>query len=322
MVWTKKGLIFECQNDNYWNKSHAQVPTAFLVSDCVLRIFYATRDSANRSFISFFDVNPRNPLETLYIHNKPVLKPGCLGAFDDSGVMPSSIVRNKDGSIYLYYTGWNVRTTVPYQNSIGLAVSFDGGMNFERVSVGPVLAQNNIDPFFIGTATVIQNTKFWMCWYASCTGWFDLNGTLEPRYHLKYAQSLDGISWVREGLTSIDYKSTDEGGIVRASVLANLDSFEMWYSYRKIDGYRDNRSRSYRIGYANSNDGISWKRYDHLAGIDVAPQGWDSQMIAYPNVIHNENSTYMFYNGNGFGQSGIGFAIRENLIEKARNFGN
>lgn len=314
MAWAKKGLIFKCQNDSDWNKTHAQVPTAILVSDEILRIFYATRDSANRSFISFFDVNSKNPFEIRYIHNKPVLKPGCLGAFDDSGVMPSSIIKNEDGSIYLYYTGWNVRVSVPYQNSIGLAVSFDNGMNFERFSQGPVLSQNEIDPFFIGTATVIKTSKRWMCWYASCTEWFNLNGKPEPRYHLKYAHSIDGITWTRDGITSIDYNSSDEGGIVRASVLAGSKNFEMWYSFRKIDGYRDDRSRSYRIGYANSIDGIIWNRHDHLAGIDVGAQGWDSQMIAYPNIINIEDISYMFYNGNGFGASGIGFAIRKNII--------
>ena len=35
-------------------------------------------------------------------------------------------------------------------------------------------------------------------------------------------------------------------------------------------------------------------------------------MICYPNVIKVKDKLYMFYNGNGFGQSGFGYAELEN----------
>ena len=35
----------------------------------------------------------------------------------------------------------------------------------------------------------------------------------------------------------------------------------MWYSYK---------GANYRIGYAESNDGIDWIRMDELTGIDVS----------------------------------------------------
>ena len=34
-------------------------------------------------------------------------------------------------------------------------------------------------------------------------------------------------------------------------------------------------------------------------------------MIAYPNVCIFEGKKIMFYNGNGFGASGIGYAVLE-----------
>ena len=87
----------------------------------------------------------------------------------------------------------------------------------------------------------------------------------------------------------------------------------MWYSYRKTDDYRNNKDNSYRIGYAISNDGIIWERNDKMAGIDVSDSGWDSEMIEYPYVIKRNGKLLLFYNGNGFGQSGIGCAVSDVL---------
>ena len=43
------------------------------------------------------------------------LYPGKMGEFDDSGVMPSSVVRINTNKIYLYYIGWNLGVTVPLE---------------------------------------------------------------------------------------------------------------------------------------------------------------------------------------------------------------
>ena len=85
----------------------------------------------------------------------------------------------------------------------------------------------------------------------------------------------------------------------------------MWYSYRAIEDYRTNTANSYRIGYAESNDGISWVRKDDEVGIDISESGWDSEMIEYPMVFNYRGEKYMFYNGNGFGKNGFGYAIYE-----------
>ena len=74
----------------------------------------------------------------------------------------------------------------------------------------------------------------------------------------------------------------------------------MWYSYR---------GSSYRIGYAESEDGVSWERKDHLAGISTSEDGWDSEMVAYAFVFDHRGQRYMLYNGNGYGQTGIGLAV-------------
>jgi hypothetical protein len=56
---------------------------------------------------------------------------------------------------------------------------------------------------------------------------------------------------------------------------------------------------------------MAWQRLDHEAGITPSASGWDSTMQCYPYVIEIDGKLCMFYNGNGFGQSGIGLAILE-----------
>jgi hypothetical protein len=305
--WIKKGLIYNPAGDAQWSRTHASVPTVDTADPKVWRIYFGTRDEMNRNRISYIDVEGGNPANVLYRHNAPVLDLGGLGTFDECGVMPSWIL-DYGGKKYLYYIGWTVRTTIPYHNAIGLAISVDGGHTFRRFSEGPLFGENYVEPFFTGTSCVLIENDVWKNWYLSCTGWTKAEGRAEPRYHIKYAESSDGVNWDRCGRVAIDYKSESEAGIVRASVLRENDLYHMWYSYRGGIAYRMNPETSYRIGYAQSKDGISWTRMDDCAGIDVSAEGWDSEMIEYPHVVQHRGTKYMFYNGNKFGHSGFGYA--------------
>jgi hypothetical protein len=154
----------------------------------------------------------------------------------------------------------------------------------------------------------MREQEKWKIWYLSCIEWKINNGYPEPLYNIKYAESNDGINWKRNGTVAIELKK-DEGGIASASVLKEGNIYKMWYSYRGIFNYRTNKNSSYRIGYAESKDGIKWVRKDHLASIGLSKTGWDSEMIAYPHVFKNNGRKHMLYNGNGFGKSGFGYAI-------------
>ncbi len=308
MQWIKRGLIYQPNQKYEWNQSHAAVPVVDKVSEEIWRIYYATRDQKNRSRISFIEVEAGQPGNILYEHNEPIFNLGKLGTFDDCGVMPSWIV-NVGQQKYLYYIGLTVRQSVPYHNAIGLAVSNDGGQNFVRYSEAPVFDLAATEPYFTGTSCILIENGVWKNWYLSCVKWEIVDDKPEPFYHLKYAESLDGIHWQREGQIALDFKSKSEAGIVKASVLPGNNGYQMWYAYRDAIEYRTAKQHSYRIGYAESSDGKSWVRKDEQAGIDVSEIGWDSEMIAYPHVIEHQNNLFMFYNGNGFGRSGFGYAV-------------
>jgi hypothetical protein len=83
----------------------------------------------------------------------------------------------------------------------------------------------------------------------------------------------------------------------------------MWYCFRGSVDYRTDRGQSYRIGYAESTDGIRWERLDDLVGIERSDEGWDSVMMEYPFVYEHRGLKHMLYNGNGFGETGIGYAV-------------
>lgn len=308
MTWEKQGWIYTTEKEFSWNRSHAQVPFVHPIGDMRWRIYFGTRDEKNRTFTTFIDVQAGNPKNILYRHSTPILQLGRMGTFDDCGVMPSWII-DFGGLTYLYYIGWTVRNTIPYHNSIGLALSKDNGVTFKRYSQGPLYSPTVLEPYFTGTSCIIIDNGIWKNWYLSCTKWEILNGKPEPFYHIKYAESPDGIQWKRDGHIAIDFKSPDEGGIVRASVMKEDQMYKMWYSFRKARDYRTNRKNSYRIGYAESKDGRQWHRKDRKITIELSETGWDSEMMAYPHVIKHNGTRYMFYNGNGFGRTGFGYAI-------------
>jgi len=308
--WRKLGRVFAVDGERAWNKSHSQVPTALLMNERI-RVFYSTRDAANHTFTSFIDVAARDPTRVLYVHDTPVLQPGRPGAFDDCGAMASAIVRTPSG-VNLYYLGWNVRNTVPFHNSIGLALADHDATAFDRFSSGPIVDRSVVDPYFCATLDVMCNdADAWRMWYASGTEWRESEGRMEPLYNIRYATSADGIEWRRDGAVAIDFESEGEGGLVRPSVAVSADGYRMWYSRRSWRDYRGSTDSSYRIGYAESTDGMRWKRLDDEAGMCVSADGWDSEMVEYPNVLAVSGNVYMFYNGNGFGRTGIGVAVAE-----------
>lgn len=303
LKWKKLGLIF-CPNNNYdWMYSHASVPIAEHLNDDYYKIYFSSRDRNNRSFGGYVIINLNEPQKILEISKKPILSPGKIGTFDDSGTMLSWIV-NYNNEKYLYYIGWNLTVTVPFRNSIGLAMLNNG--EFHKMSEGPIMDRTFNEPYFCASSCVLIEDNKWKMWYLSCTGWKIVNNSPRHFYHIKYAESFDGINWNRDGKIAIDFKSEYEYAISRPCVLKENDRYKMWYSYRgtkKID--------TYRIGYAESYNGIDWIRMDDLVGIDVSKEGWDSDMIEYPYVFNHNNKKYMLYNGNKYGKTGFGLAVLE-----------
>lgn len=311
MIWKKKGLICSIDSLSNWAKSHVHVVCVINYTEDILRVYFSSRDDLGRCKPSYLDLDANNPSKILNILDRPILDLGDPGTFDDCGIMPTWVIKDKN-EFYLYYIGWNVRNTVPYHNSIGLASSSDGHL-FNKKFHGPIIQRNHLEPYFNGSACILKDNGVFKMWYLSCTKWEEINNKKEPFYNIKYAESFDGIIWKRNNITCIDFLNNNEGGISRPSVIIENGIYKMWYSYRGKTNYRQNEdiNQSYRIGYAESLDGITWKRLDDSSlSLDISRDSeWDNFMLEYPCVIDVKGKRYMFYNGNGFGETGFGYAV-------------
>lgn len=298
--WSKQGVIFNPSGSlPQWLNSHAAVPVAVPLGGDQYRVFFSGRDSSQRALIGYIEIDITAPEKVLTISQSPVVGLGEPGSFDDCGVHVGSVVVHQERQ-FLYYAGWNLGITVPFYANIGLAISDDGGCTFQKYSRSPILDRNSVDPFFTASPCVLIDNSVWRMWYPSCAEWIYENGKPKHRYHIKYAESKNGIQWERRGVVCIDFESDEEYAIARPYVIFDGHVYRMWYSFR---------GSSYRIGYAESEDGIRWQRMDNSVGIDVSEDGWDSEMIEYAFVFEHHDRTYMFYNGNGYGQTGIGYAV-------------
>jgi len=305
-MWIKKGLIFENEQQLPWMHSHACVPTVLpMEQENIMRIYFAPRNQQGKSIPTFIDVDGEDPSKVIALNEKPILSLGKLGTFDDDGIMPCSVVEH-EGKFYMYYVGWNPTVSVPYRNAIGLAISDDGGVTYNRYSDGPIVDRNMHEPYFTASPFVRKEGDTWHMWYASSTGFVEANGKTEPLYIIKYAHSKDGIHWNRDNITCIQPLDSYEAN-ARATVIKEDNIYKMWFAYRGSFDFRDGKD-SYRIGYAESEDAINWTRKDEQAGITFSKTGWDSTMQTYPCVVEFKNQKFLFYNGNGFGKTGIGYA--------------
>ena len=304
MQWIKQGVIFEPPHLD-WMVTHAMLPFVEELADHY-RVYFSGRDEEGRARIGFFEIDMDQPQTILRVCDKPIVGLGALGTFDDHGVTVAWVVSHRNRK-YLYYSGWSLGVTVPFYFYVGLAVSEDGGASFHRISSAPILERNEIDPYLTAAPCILIENNVWRMWYVSCSRWELENDQPKHYYHIRYAESSDGIRWDRRGIVCIDYQSPDEFAIARPCVIKDDDVYRMWYSYR---------GKSYRIGYAESKDGIRWERKDDQVGIDVSGSGWDSEMTEYSFVFDHNNERYMLYNGNGYGKTGIGLAL---LAPKSRD---
>jgi hypothetical protein len=283
-------LLLPAPPDLPWAASHAALP---VVDEERGELLFSTRDTEGRSRIARARISLDSDLELRGLDPNPVLELGELGAFDDSGVTTSCLVA-EGGRRYLWYTGWARGVSVPFYLFAGCAVSDDGGESYRRVSRAPLLERNDADPLLTASPWVLVDDGRWRMWYVSGEEWARVDGEPLHRYHVRYAESDDGLSWRREGIVALELEE-GEHAISRPCVVRDDGRYTMWFA---------SRGDAYRIGRAISDDGVQWTRADPR----FAPSGepWDAEMQTYPLVV----GRHLLYNGNGYGLTGIGVADR------------
>lgn len=277
MNWKKLGKI---------DDGHAQLPVVEMLDDNKARIYVTDRTSENISFIRTLDFD----LLSKSIVSRDIFACGTHDSFDEDGVMTACLLDRK-----LYYTAWKKISYRKYKHSIAL-------IDIDNRTKSLVIDSTEQDNHLCSSPFIVKHNDEKKMWFISgrdCGGWNDYG----PMYTIRHAVSRDGINWTQQ---AIQFNRKDNEVFARPFVLFENGLWKMWYSFLFLE-----QSKCYRIGYAESSDGICWTRMDHLAGIEVSDKGWDSETVAFPYLIKLNQSEIMFYSGNHFGQGGIGYAVRQ-----------
>lgn len=314
-TWQKLGKLFDptVMSDQPWMFHFAQTPSLVEFDD-FLRIYFCTRPpaDANGQFVSrigFIDIDRNDLFHILRISQEPVLPLGGIGTFDEFGTNPVSVIRN-GSEIWAYYAGVTRCESVPFNAAIGLAVSTDGGESFQRLGTGPVLSYSPDEPFVIGSPKIRRFGDLWYLHYAAGREWLQTGGRPEVVYKLRCATSRDGICWSKWNRYLICDRVDDNECQAGGDILFHEGRYHMFFCYRHPVDFKT-KSKGYRIGYAVSDNLVDWTRNDEGAGIDVSPDGWDSEMISYAHVFKHQGKVFMLYQGNAIGRCGFGLAVME-----------
>lgn len=274
-------------------------PTPFLLDEETIRVFGSFRDKEGAGRIGYVDVESKNPSNVIRVSKEPVLDIGENGQFDDNGVILGDVIRH-DNKVYMYYVGFQLVKKVKFLAFTGLAISEDGGHSFKRYQKTPIADRTNNASFIRAIHTITFEENRFRVWYAAGNDWRNIDGTDYPCYNIRYMESKDGITFDDpKGTLCLDHNS-DEYRIGRPHVRKTGGSYEMRFTY-------DTLKKEYLTGVAHSTDGLSWVRAKE-ADLKPSGEGWDSSEVAYPVVIDTKYRTYMFYNGNGMGLTGFGYA--------------
>lgn len=299
--WRRRGLLLPAPPEAPWAHTHAALPAVTATGDG-WDLYVASRDERGRALVGRVPLSRANgELAVGPPQAEPALGLGELGGFDDAGVTLSCIVRDGD-RLLLYYSGWSLGVSVPFYFYVGVASSEDGGRTFQRISRGPILERNDVDPLLTASPSVLVEGGTWRMWYVSATDWRVVDGAPRHRYHVRYAESLDGIHWRRDGHVCIDYHGSDEYAIGRPCVIKEGGRYRMWFCAR---------GDAYRLGYAESTDGLQWERDDDAIQLVGEKGEWEREMAAYPHVFDAGGALHLLYNGNGYGRTGVGWATAE-----------
>lgn len=301
--WKKLGQLYTPKSGGRHPKliSHAANPLPVYMEGDVYRIFFSGRDELNRSSVGAVDVDIFQR-KVIKEHHFPFFEHGPTGSFFSDGISIGNCYE-ADGIRYMLFMGWQNPTNGHWRGDIGRLI-VTPQLTLELDSPEPFMGNNPVDPISLSYPWVLARPSggFHM-WYGSTLTWDA--GNSEMLHVIQHASSDDGRNWNRTGL-AVPYELGRAQAFSRPTVvMSDCGDFEMWFSYRSGAGEK------YRIGHARSMDGKKWELDLNSARIDVSSSGWDSEMIEYPFAFYHSGALYMLYNGNGYGKTGFGLAVRD-----------
>jgi hypothetical protein len=201
----------------------------------------------------------------------------------------SPLVISSEGKYKMWYSGRGA--SFYNQFSIGYAESLDG-FAWEKFSGNPVLGPadpGHWDSLYRGQVALIEDGGIYKMWYSA--------GSSVGPWQTGYATSLHGFDWeVYSGnpvLTVGVPGSWDEQESDGPTVIKDGSTYKMWYHGCDAGNLKCS------VGYATSNDGITWSKYVANPVLEPAMEGWDASGLLWPRVIKNGITYHMWYISDG-----------------------
>ena len=203
-----------------------------------------------------------------------------------------SILKIQD-RYWLYYSGANYY----YNYGVGLAASTDF-KKWLKYNSNPIISRDDSLPwesFGIQTMSVVFNSGKYFMWYDSVDE--------HANTSICYATSKDGINWEKYDKNPVikPEKDWESGGVYDSSVIFNNGKYLMWYG--GID-----KNSNIKIGFATSDDGINWEKYDKNPVIEPDSNNlYEEKSVLEPYVFLCKNRFFMAYTSYGTGEIGDSF---------------
>jgi hypothetical protein len=219
---------------------------------------------------------------------RPVLRPGKDGAWDERDIHSHFIIP-VGSRLYLYYNG------LPEDRSdrgIGLAISEDG-ITFEKLAGNPIIRVGRPGEWDSGHLWKMDVIRIapddWRMWY----GGFE-KGDTSGRGRIGYATSRDGISWEKHPgnpVLSPGGEAWEEGCVADLRVVYDQHHRKfhaLYYGHPK--GIRPSA-----IGYAQSQDGVTWRKYDGNPVMTAIAGGQEGSLISPKHLMKTGDCYVVFY---------------------------
>jgi len=234
-----------------------------------------------------------------------------------NGPGPGLPFRSTAGGPWLMYIcGWGLpRADGKLPNTTGVAFSDDAGQSFYYRNETPILEMDRPwDKEGTGSVYVRREGEKFQMYYTSIGSYFDKpegvetgHGDVIPRIGIGFAVSDDGVDWVKpqddlmvspRGFETEPYEYISS----KPFLLEEDDECRMWLH---------TFGTAYRVRSLFGQDGLNWEWQE--SGIDgefaIGDTGcFDDRQRCYVSVIKFGDTYRCWYTGNGFGQTGMGYA--------------
>lgn len=307
MGWVKKGLVFNPDGSQSWAKHSFMTPCPWQRDENTIRLYGGMRDEQGISRIGWVDVDASDPLQVKAVSEQPAIGLGEPGMFDDNGMILGDVLEVSETELRLYYVGFQLVEKAKFLAFSGVAVSRDRGNSFERVQQTPIIDRCP-EGGFIGALHSIARLQdgSYRAWISRGYGWQDIGGRLFPQYDCWTLTSPDGLRFDNATAQRIIAPAENEYRIGRPR--ANQLPDGSW----ELRATSDTLSKQYASFRFSSPDGVSFTRTSD----QELPRGtggeWDAEMTCYlARIDTRQGRSYLFYNGNNMGESGVGVAVLE-----------